>query len=75
MTLQCFTGVNEVLVTEKRRGYLPHPKEGVGLKCKRLIDLARLHYLRENGLEGRMVYYVDRETSLENVLLLATPRQ
>ena len=61
---------------EKRRcGYFAHANEGVGLKCKRLIDLARLNYLRQNGLETRLLYYVDRATSLENVLLLATHPQ
>ena len=61
-------------VTEHTRwGYVPHPNEGIGLKCKRLIDLARLAYLRENRLEAWLVYYVDRSTSLENVLLIAVP--
>ena len=52
--------------------YCPHPREGVGLKCKRVLDLAKLHYLRERGMEGRLVYFVSRATSLENVLLIAT---
>lgn len=56
-----------------RWGYVPHPNEEIGLKCKRLIDLARLDYLRENGLKAWLVYYVDRSTSLENVLLIAVP--
>ena len=53
--------------------YHPHHREGVGLVCKRLLDLARLHYLRERGVEGTLVYFVSRATSLENVLLIATP--
>ena len=57
-----------------RWGYVPHPNEEIGLKCKRLIDLARLDYLRENGLKAWLVYYVDRSTSLENVLLIAVPK-
>lgn len=56
-----------------RWGYVPHPNEEIGLKCKRLIDLARLNYLRENGLKAWLIYYVDRNTSLENVLLIAVP--
>ena len=59
-------------VDRRRWGYVPHPNEGVGLKCKGLIDLARFYYLQENGLESRLIRYVDRATSLENVLLLAT---
>ena len=51
---------------------MPHPNEGVGLKCKRLIDLARVHYLEQNGLRPELVHYVERSTSLENVLLIAT---
>ena len=57
----------------KRWGYVPHPNEAIGLKCKRLIDLARLSYLTENGLNAWLVHYVDRSTSLENVLLIAVP--
>ena len=60
--------------THTRWGYVPHPNEAIGLKCKRLIDLARLAYLSENGLRAWLVYYVDRNTSLENVLLIAVPR-
>ncbi len=52
---------------------MPHPNEGAGLKCKRLLDLARVHYLRQNGFKAELVFYVDRNTSLENVLLLAWP--
>lgn len=54
-------------------GYFPHPKEGIGLKCKRLVDLARLSYLQEHGFDARLVYFVGKTTSLENVLLIATP--
>ena len=54
--------------------YHPHPREEVGLKCKRVLDLARLHYLREREMEGRLLYFVSRSTSLENVLLIATPK-
>ena len=57
-----------------RWGYVSHPNEEIGLKCKRLIDMARLDYLRENGLKTWLVYYVDRSTSLENVLLIAGPK-
>ena len=56
-----------------RWGYVSHPNEEIGLKCKRLIDLARLKFLKEKGLNAWLVYYVDRSTSLENVLLIAMP--
>ena len=55
------------------RGYVPHQREAVGLKCKRLIDRARVEYLRERGFKGRLVHFVNPLTSLENVLLIATP--
>ena len=55
--------------------YCPHPQEGVGVMCKRVLDLARLHWLREMGWGGRLVTFVPRATSLENVLLIATPPQ
>ena len=55
-------------------GYVPHPKESIGLKCKRLLDYGRLVYVqRECGLAAKLAYYVDRETSLENVLLIVSP--
>ena len=55
--------------------YIPHPKEAIGLKCKRLLDIARLRYLRGCGFTAKLVYYVDRSVSLENVLLVAMPQQ
>lgn len=67
----CITGDGPG-VDERRHGYIPHPNEGVGLMCKRLIDQARVHYLKEQGLKAQLVYYVDRKVSLENVLLIAT---
>ena len=53
--------------------YIAHPKETIGLKCKRLLDIARLEYLRAHGFTSKLVYYVDKSVSLENVLLLAIP--
>lgn len=55
-------------------GYTPHPREEIGLKCKRLVDYGRLAYVqRECGLPAKLVHYVDRATSLENVLLMVPP--
>ena len=59
---------------EHGRGYIPHPKEAIGLKCKRLIDLGRVAYLEERGLDARLVYFVEKATSLENVMIIATPK-
>ena len=56
-------------------GYIPHPKETLGLKCKRILDYARIRYLRQHGYDARLIYYTDKSISLENVLLVAVPRQ
>lgn len=53
--------------------YVPHIKEPIGLKCKRLLDLARMHSLRRCGFHCKLVHYVDKTVSLENVLLIAIP--
>ena len=53
--------------------YVPHIKEPIGLKCKRLLDLARIHSLRRCGLHCKLVHYVDRTVSLENILLIVLP--
>jgi tRNA:m4X modification enzyme len=52
-------------------GYIPHAKEHIGLKCKRFMDLIRVHKLRQCGYDCHLVHYVDRTISLENVLLIA----
>ena len=53
--------------------YVPHIKEPIGLKCKKLLDLARIYSLRRCGFHCKLVHYVDRTVSLENVLLIAVP--
>jgi len=47
----------------------------LGHLCKRLIDEGRLAFLVREGWDCRLVRFVDRETSPENVLLLAWPRK
>ena len=54
------------------QGYSPHPKEAIGLLCKRLIDEGRVWFLRQLGLQAGLVAYVERDVSLENVLITAT---
>ncbi|GJJ68695.1 tRNA:m4X modification enzyme [Entomortierella parvispora] len=48
-------------------------REKLGLQCKRLLDIGRVRYLKENGFDAELVYYVDKETSLENLALMAVP--
>merc|ERR1712032_1441236 len=47
----------------------------LGHLCKRLIDEGRMAFLVREGWDCRLVRFVDRETSPENVLLLAWPRR
>ena len=67
---------DEIQTSDKSKcsNYIPHPKEPMGLKCKQLIDLVRVHKFRECGFDSRLVHYVDRTVSLENVLLIAVPK-
>ncbi|XP_065362112.1 tRNA:m(4)X modification enzyme TRM13 homolog [Calliphora vicina] len=46
-------------------------RETIGFMCKRLLDYARLGYLRQHDYEADLHYYVTREVTLENVVLLA----
>lgn len=41
-------------------------KEEIGMKCKRIIDYARLCYLKENNYDTSMYYYIESSTTLEN---------
>jgi len=41
-----------------------------GLKCKRLIDAARMKWLVDNGFEGQIVAYIPSEMVGENQLLI-----
>lgn len=46
-------------------------KRQIGLKCKRLIDFARMQFLEENGYQCYLKSYVDEQVTLENVCLVA----
>ncbi|XP_072045762.1 tRNA:m(4)X modification enzyme TRM13 homolog [Amphiura filiformis] len=50
-------------------------REDIGRQCKRLIDLGRMAYLQDFGFKSQLVYYVDKELSLENVALVALPNK
>ena len=49
----------------------PEDREEVGFKCKKLIDQARVLYLREHGFTGELLLYADSAHTLENVVLVA----
>lgn len=55
-----------------QRALTREQKIAVGRRCKRLIDAARLRWLRRQGFEASLVKYVPSEVSGENRLLLAT---
>jgi len=42
-----------------------------GRKCKRFLDMGRVHYLRDHGYKNvRLVHYVTQKYSLENCALI-----
>ncbi|XP_071485589.1 tRNA:m(4)X modification enzyme TRM13 homolog [Diadema antillarum] len=47
-------------------------REMIGFKCKRVLDMGRLLYLRNHRLKTELVYYVERSITPENALLVAT---
>ncbi|BFF92996.1 tRNA:m(4)X modification enzyme TRM13 homolog [Drosophila madeirensis] len=46
-------------------------REQIGYQCKRILDHGRLEHLRANGFEASLKFYVPRDITLENVVLLA----
>ncbi|XP_073820288.1 tRNA:m(4)X modification enzyme TRM13 homolog [Musca autumnalis] len=50
-------------------------REAIGFMCKRILDYARLEYLRENEYDANLFYYVEKDVTLENVVLLARRKE
>ncbi|XP_017046704.1 tRNA:m(4)X modification enzyme TRM13 homolog [Drosophila ficusphila] len=48
-------------------------REKIGHQCKRVLDYGRLEYLRSHGYQAELKFYVPRDVTLENVVLLARP--
>lgn len=46
-------------------------RAALGLKCKQLLDVGRLCWLRQNGMDAKFVSYVPPKITPENKLLLA----
>ncbi|KAH8347163.1 hypothetical protein KR059_005947 [Drosophila kikkawai] len=46
-------------------------REKIGQQCKRILDYGRLEYLRSQGYQAELKFYVPRDVTLENVVLLA----
>jgi hypothetical protein len=49
----------------------PEGRRLYGWKCKRLLDVARCHYLMKFGYHVQLVAYADTSTTLENIALVA----
>lgn len=45
-------------------------KEEIGWKSKRLLDFARLQYLKANNYDARLCFYADKDVTLENVCII-----
>ena len=45
----------------------------MGRRCKRLIDAGRVQYLKDLGLNVRLVHYCHEDDSPENCFLIAKP--
>ncbi|OLL24841.1 tRNA:m(4)X modification enzyme TRM13 [Neolecta irregularis DAH-3] len=56
-------------------GLVPTEREMIGRKAKRILDYGRLEALNDLNMEGRLVQYVDKEKSLENVVVIAVKRK
>lgn len=48
-------------------------REQIGQQCKRVLDYGRLEHLRSHGYQAELKFYVPRDVTLENVVLLARP--
>lgn len=55
------TGTTKILREERER---------IGMKCKRILDHARVQYLSENGFKASLKYYVKSDVTPENVCLI-----
>ncbi|XP_006812702.1 tRNA:m(4)X modification enzyme TRM13 homolog, partial [Saccoglossus kowalevskii] len=49
-------------------------REQIGKMCKRLIDIGRIKYLQSHGFNVQLGHYVTPSVSLENVVLMASPK-
>lgn len=46
-------------------------REEIGRKAKQLLDYGRVKYLRDRGFQCRLIQYVDKDATLENIALVA----
>jgi tRNA:m4X modification enzyme len=46
-------------------------REEIERKCKRLIDIGRVHYLKDCGLQSQLKTYIEEKLTPENVVIVA----
>lgn len=50
--------------------FTPERREEIGIMCKRLLDYARLEFMRGKGFDGDLKFYVNNDVTLENVAMI-----
>lgn len=56
----------------KRLGLSLSKRAELGFKAKAILDWGRISYLRKQGFDANLHFYVDKDVSLENVCIVAT---
>lgn len=49
----------------------PMERAALGFKCKQIIDAGRMKWVKEHGLDSKLVKYIPASISPENILLIA----
>ena len=62
---------SKALLSEAMNALDVTERSSLGRKCKRLIDTGRLLWLKEKGMQSKLVEYIAPSVSPENKLLLA----
>ncbi|XP_054707450.1 tRNA:m(4)X modification enzyme TRM13 homolog [Uloborus diversus] len=62
---------DKVLSRYIKLGLEHNEREEIGSKCKRLIDFGRIEYLKGLGYDSKLLEYIDKSVTLENVVLVA----
>ncbi|XP_071953611.1 tRNA:m(4)X modification enzyme TRM13 homolog [Antedon mediterranea] len=66
------TSLNSKQPMSKSDGMNAEERAEIGRQCKRLIDLGRVKYMQGHGFNVDLVYYIQQEISLENVVFIAS---
>ncbi|KAK9764933.1 tRNA:m4X modification enzyme [Basidiobolus ranarum] len=74
-TLECVEAEDIQQGQTHYSGLSHEEREKIGRQCKRIFDMGRVTYLQKHGFDARLVYYVDKDISLENLALVAVPKK